>query len=444
MKSRKLNEAFNHVDDKFLDLVETRQVKRKPQWVRWVAAAACLCVVVGAVVIPPIFQPVKAVARASYPKHTTHSNEQVVINGDFFDVSMEQFLSDTNGENKLYSPVNVYMALAMLAEVTEGNTRGQILDLLGAEDIDALRTQAGQVWRALYVDDDTTNILANSLWLRDDMSYNRKTTDRLAKDYYASVFTGKMGSAEYNKALQDWLNEQTGGLLKSYSSQEKMGSNTIMALASTVYFRCRWANIFSKNNTAEGVFRGADGTEDVCDFMHQWSNSYYFRADNFGAVRQGMEDNFFMWFLLPDEGKTPEELLVDEQMKQMLHAGWAWENKKNVTVNFALPKFDVSSQMSLSEGLKAMGVTDAFEPGRADYSPLFHGEEEVFLSGTSHAVRVAVDEEGVIAVAYTLMKGDGASPAPEEEIDFTLDRPFLFVITDGNNLPMFMGIVNHP
>ena len=28
--------------------------------------------------------------------------------------------------------------------------------------------------------------------------------------------------------------------------------------------------------------------------------------------------------------------------------------------------------------------------------------------------------------------------------DFVLDRPFLFVVTNGAGLPLFVGVVNHP
>ena len=33
---------------------------------------------------------------------------------------------------------------------------------------------------------------------------------------------------------------------------------------------------------------------------------------------------------------------------------------------------------------------------------------------------------------------------PEEEVDFVLDRPFLFAITGVDNLPLFVGLVNRP
>jgi serine protease inhibitor len=58
---------------------------------------------------------------------------------------------------------------------------------------------------------------------------------------------------------------------------------------------------------------------------------------------------------------------------------------------------------------------------------------------------VAVDEAGVIAAAYTLMVGDtGGMPEQLEEVDFILDRPFLFVITGSDNFPLFAGVVAEP
>ena len=49
----------------------------------------------------------------------------------FFAASIQQFLSGEPGKNRAYSPLNVYMALGMLAELTDGESRQQILDLAG-------------------------------------------------------------------------------------------------------------------------------------------------------------------------------------------------------------------------------------------------------------------------------------------------------------------------
>lgn len=69
---------------------------------------------------------------------------------------------------------------------------------------------------------------------------------------------------------------------------------------------------------------------------------------------------------------------------------------------------------------------------------------EIFLSKADHAARVAIDEEGVTAAAYTVMMMAGTAAPPEEEMDFVLDRPFLFAITGADGLPLFVGVVNRP
>ena len=113
----------------------------------------------------------------------------------FFASSIREFLSNSNGANKVYSPINIYMALAMLAEVTDGESRQQILDLLGSESIETLRAQAASVWNANYSNDGAvTSILANSLWLNESVNFNQSTMDSLATNYYASSFRGEMAA----------------------------------------------------------------------------------------------------------------------------------------------------------------------------------------------------------------------------------------------------------
>ena len=70
--------------------------------------------------------------------------------------------------------------------------------------------------------------------------------------------------------------------------------------------------------------------------------------------------------------------------------------------------------------------------------------EKLFVSQVQHDVRVAIDEEGVTAAAYTAMSASDAAMPPEDEVDFVLDRPFLFVLTNEDGLPLFAGIVEQP
>ena len=361
---------------------------------------------------------------------------------EYLRAALPALLTTGDGKNAVCSPVSVYMALSMLAEVTDGDTRAQILSLLGADSIESLRKTAGNVWAANYQNDGAvTSILADSLWLSDSMDYNSNTLARLADSYYASAYRGEMGSEAFNEALRRWINEQTGGLLKDSADGLSLAPETVIALVSTIYFRAKWGSEFSKSATADGIFH-APGGDVTHKFMHETMESTYYAADSFAAVGKYLQGSGTMWFLLPDEGVTPEELLTGGAVDFLLSPESA--ESKYMTIDLSVPRFDVSADTELSAALHALGVTDVFAADTADFSPLMDNADGISLSQAKHAARVAIDEEGVIAAAYTVMAAAGAAMPPDERVEFTLDRPFLFAVTGESGEILFAGIVNTP
>ena len=361
----------------------------------------------------------------------------------FYRDSTATFLSGAGTANRAYSPLNVYMALAMLAEIADGSSRQQVLDLLGADSLAALRQQAHAVWNANYSDDGAEiSVLASSLWLNEGVDFNKDTLDVLADNYYASSYRGEMGSDGFNKAMQKWLNEQTGGLLKEQVDGITTDPNTVMTLLTTLYYRAKWTNWFSADKTTSDTFHGAAG-DLTCSFMNRtesWGTYYW--GDRFSASSLALEGQGRMWFVLPDEGVSVDQLLADDQAMGFLLANGDWENQKSLKVNFKVPRFDMQSKLDLKQGLQSLGVTECFDQAKADFTALT--TTEAWLDKVQHGVRVAIDEEGVTAAAYTEMTLCGSAMPPEDEIDFVLDRPFLFVITGADDLPLFIGVVNQP
>lgn len=367
----------------------------------------------------------------------------------FTNKTLKQILKEKNHENRLYSPINIYIALGMLAETTDGNTRQQILDLLGVGQIEDVRTIMKGLWNNTYIDSRMKALLASSIWLRDDQTYNLDTLKSLAENYYASSFFGEMGSEDYSEALRTWLNDQTDGLLEGQIEGLELNKNTVMALATTVLFSARWNNEFNKYITDTGDFHSASG-DITCDFMHASTSDSYFYGEKFGAIIKWFEpQKGNMMFILPDEGVDVYDLLDDEQLLDFISNGFYYENSKRVIINMTIPKFDVASKDDLKDCLQELGITDAFDVTKADFSPLFNENEDksdgnIWLDKVEHGVRVIADEEGVKAAAYALEDEVGAMIPPEEEVDFVLDRPFIFVIRLWDGTPMFIGIVENP
>jgi len=382
-------------------------------------------------------------AWAESQKEIAPSSEEYLSGvWEFSRDTMTAFLGDAKGENKIYSPVNIYMALGMLAEVTDGQSREQVLGLLHAKDILELRQNASDLWLAHYCDDGRfTSKLGASMWLDESVNYVTETLQQVAEVYRASSYRGELGTPEMNKALQNWLNEQTGGLLKEQAEGVELDKETVLALATTLYYQAKWDNEFNKNATTRENFYTPGGAIE-CDFMHESASGFYYWGENFAAVEKSFEAGGGMLFVLPDENITVEELLQDEQVLNMIENPGAWKNQKHLIVNLSVPKFDVVSKMSLVEELQQLGVTDVFQSEVADFSPLTKESDGIFVSQVEHAARVKIDEEGCEAAAYTVIAMCGSAMPPSEEVDFVADRPFLFVITGRDGLPLFIGVVN--
>ncbi len=470
MKRDKLQDAIGMVDGDLVARAGEMPARRQlPRWWRSaVAAMLAVAVLIGALWNISPLQGGYMIAEASYPIMAPYPDEEGSREdydawyasvqerrqyygagaglGDFLSSTVSTFLAGDEPKNRVFSPLNVYMALAMLAEVTDGESRAEILTLLGSESIEALRTQANAVWNANYCDDGTvTSLLGSSIWLDEDVAYEADTLKRLAEIYYASSFQGEMGTDGYNKALAAWLNEHTGGLLSAYADSIELPPETVMALATTMYYRAKWNQKFLSASNKKDRFYAPQG-ELLCDFMNQtlYHGEYYW-GEHFSATRKALENSGYMYLILPDEGVSPAALLSDSEALAFMTANGDWENSSAVKLNLSMPKFDVDASTDLLAGLRRLGIEACLDPATADFSPLSENNgQPIWLAGADHAARVIVDEDGIEAAAYTVMHADSAPAAPGEEIDFILNRPFVFVITGADGLPLFVGTVYTP
>ena len=380
----------------------------------------------------------------SYQEKTADMTDPAALT-HWFTTSIPALMQNAGKENRVCSPLNIYMALSMLAAVTGGETRQQILDALGAESLDALQKQAAQLWAENSWDDGlVTSTLANSIWLRDGYNYNSETLQTLGEDFYASAFSGEMGSDAYNNILRDWINEHTGNLLTEQAGKLELNADTVLALVSTLYYSASWHDKFSSAATTQDVFHAPNGDVST-DFLHSSDSNTVYYGDGFSAFGLSLEYSGRMWLLKPDEGVDAAELLQNEDTLGFLLANGEWSQTQRAIVNLSLPKFDVSSDLDILDTLAQLGMTDVLDGIKSDFTPLTAANDSLALTQAKHAARVKIDEDGCEAAAYTILGVEAtAMMGPEDEIDFTLDNPFVFAITGIDGLPLFVGLVNQP
>ena len=357
---------------------------------------------------------------------------------DFAAKSTPLALAGQEGKNAAFSPVSLWAALAMLAPCAQGDSQSQLLSALGVAGQRELTDQVSRLWKGLYTNDGVSSlILSNSVWLNDSQQgeYVQATLDTLGRDYFAGVYTTPMGTAGADQAITDWVAKETNGLIGGDGPVVETAPDTLLLLASSLYYKAAWVVPFDASQTQAGDFTTASGETASADFMHASLAGNFLKRDGYQAA--ALETQLGeMFFVLPEEGIAPEELLSDTSFLSSLSSGAA--DVQYGTVEWSVPKFDLSADLDLMSTLKSLGITDLLDKDKADLSGLT--SLDTFLTQAEQMTRVSVDEEGVEAAAVTII-ADGMGGAPDETCVMNLNRPFLFVLRS-QGVPLFVGVVN--
>lgn len=490
MKNMDIIEALDFIDTKYIEEAneenctvnykkasKIRTVPLKKRLIASVAAVLAIAILVTGIMVlgpnAPLVTKVEALSVAEYPIMTKYPGDYFATSnydtlyaqwlrdvakqekyfgaGDnldgFIKNSVTAFLSDLDGGNVAYSPLNIYMSMAMIAEISGGETRQQALNALNCPSVEELREQTHAIWNANYRNDGKVkSVLASSLWLSDKAEYNKAVTDILAEKYYTSVYRGRMDSAAYGEEYIRWMKEQTGNYNSDYiNSLTPFTKDNLISIASTISYEARWEFLFPKSKMKTGEFHTADGSVS-CTYLNKIEvyGSYYW-GEQFTATSKALENSGSMYFILPNEGISVEQLMKNSELLDFIVSDGRWANKENTVVEITVPVFDVSSNMDLKDGFGKMGVTDCFDIKEADFSSITDKSSGgLCITDAEHGVRVSVNEEGCTGTAFTGLNGSGAANQNKPQKTFTAERPFIFVITGADGLPLFIGVVNQP
>ncbi|MBQ2558028.1 MAG: hypothetical protein II553_03350, partial [Lachnospiraceae bacterium] len=136
--------------------------------------------------------------------------------------------------------------------------------------------------------------------------------------------------------------------------------------------------------------------------------------------------------LLPKDGVSMEEAIASLTPGSV---DSLFSGAETVTVNLWIPKYTTEYKQELQDILAALGMGDAFSFGKADFTRMIRTGAKI--DRVIHKTYLSLDNEGTKAAAVTAvtMRNLGM----EKTRTVKLDRPFVYMIVDGNNLPLFIG-----
>jgi serpin B len=279
------------------------------------------------------------------------------------------------------------------------------------------------------------------MWLNQDYVFNGEALQNLANHYYVSSYTGDM-KKDIPSLVSKWVKEQTGGLL---DCQIKPDKNIMAVLLSAIYFYDEWAEHFSKSATTEGRFRVEEEKWVDCNYMHRTQQDWtYYQGEGVTASVQYFQNGGKMLFILPDEDKTPADVLENTDLLVSL-LNWEALDKPTAQVEWSIPRFTLKKTLDLEDGLTALGLGELFDKNGNPLSLLSGDGTPAYIGQAEQGTAISIDEVGCEAASYVKIEAmSGSAMPPEDLIKMSLNRPFVFAILSENDVPLFLGVVSNP
>jgi serpin B len=355
--------------------------------------------------------------------------------------------------NLFYSPYSISSALAMTWAGARGDTTAQMAQVLHFElDQASLHPAFNGLMLALASRAEAGGIapdqafklnVANALWGQQGFPFLAEFLDTLALNYDAGMYLVDFQNDPEGarQDVNDWVSRETQEKIKDIVPPGAIDAMTRLVLANAIYFKADWASEFAREDTFDQDFHLADGSTLSVPTMYQNGSFRYASQRGLQALELPYAgDQLSMVILLPDEGQldTLQAGLDAERLDGLLGT----LDYRMVDVH--LPKFTYEYSLSLADALVNMGMRAAFDPGLADFSGM-DGARDLYIGDVLHKAFVAVDEAGTEAAAATVVIMKLTAMLPESEIEFRVDRPFLFVIRDiPTGAILFVGRVMSP
>lgn len=378
------------------------------------------------------------------------------------DFSYQLLSQNLEHTNPVLSPSSAYLAIGLAGLGAEGETRTEFGKVLGISDIvnsdiadkkeienfpEILGQLTYSLMNRLPQEKEGIQVtIANSAWVDEELTANRKWLDDAAYFFDAEVTQTKLSTEETQKKINTWVKQKTSGLIKDFLS-EPLPDDTRLALFDTVYFHGDWELPFDGYMTREQEFTTNSDEKLKVDMMQMYrTKQQYLKSDTAeGVVLPYQGGNYSFVALKPADGSSVREMyaqLTMEEINQMI------DEKQDIEVNLRLPKFEITFDKVLNDSLANMGLNLAFDPDNADFSGIGAtlSGNNLYISLVRQKAVIKVDEEGTEAAAATeVVAADGAAMLMEQPVDVFFDQPFLYLIMENDTkIPLFIGILDTP
>lgn len=353
-----------------------------------------------------------------------------------------------DGKNLLISPLSISAALAMTANGADGDTKTEMEKVLGnGLTLDQLNEYMAYYISKLPDEKKQKVLLADSIWFKDKDSFKVYDSflEQNKKYYNAQLFKAPFNDSTVHD-VNSWVNENTKSLIPSILKEGDLTptdqKEILMMLINTLYFEAEWDEPYE--HSVDGKFTDLSGEEHPIQAMYSGEDYYYDLGDADAFKKPYAGGKYSFVGIMPKE-KDIVSYVKDLDAEKLFEGLKEYEDPEKIELNVMIPKFKYQYSKSMTKVLIDMGMPTAFNWRNADFSKIndlsVEGADPLYIDDVLHKTKIEVTEKGTKAAAVTavMMAAGCAMPEPKKVINIYLDKPFVYMIVDENNVPLFIG-----
>lgn len=373
----------------------------------------------------------------------TAKSAEVIQKNNLFGIDLYKTVAlDDAGENLMLSPLSASAALTMLLNGCDGDTRQQIMEMLGYGDFsveEINETYNSLVDQLLVADQEVQLGLANAVFYRNGFDIMPSYMDAMQNEFNAHIEGLNFDAPEALETINGWASDNTNGKIPEVINQ--ISGDAVMFLLNALYFKGSWSQKFDPEGTVEEAFNFDDGTSANVPFMHGEIPSRMFEGEGYKVLELTYgRKNFSMVLVVPGNGLEAFNQQFERdtwiEITEMLNG------QSEMDVDVSMPRFTFEYEKVLNDQLALLGMIDAFDPVLADLSGI--SDHSLVVSFVKQNTFVDVNEEGTEAAAVTTI-GIEVTSIGDPPPTFRIDKPFIFAIRERTtNTLMFIGQVVSP
>lgn len=324
----------------------------------------------------------------------------------------------------LISPLSFTMALAVIESGAKGQTSEEIQKAIGFHNMNKENVAAfyNNMLNMLPSLDDRVCIdIANSVWTSNKLavknSFISKVRSEFGSEHYSTDFTSDEAVAKIN----DWCSRKTRGKISKIVTE--LSPESKLAVFNTLYFNGSWGFNFDQT-TSRADFKSIGGASKKMNMMHHTGRLEYSECSGYRMVKLPYGNGAYsMSVILPDNEDSFKESVLKFDFGTWMSL---CDKKTEQLISLSIPDFSFEYDVKAAAILKTLGILDAFDSVSADFTGI-SDEEKLWISELHQKTSIDVNRNGTEIAAVTGAMILGATP-----MEFTVNRPFIFIISESS------------